>query len=266
VRTWTFLVFNFNQFDVIQNFGRLLYLLPVLKTDVKKIMCYQRKINSRNIKLIQKLSPNNMFFSACSKSLVIGKHLEGKWNVVYNPVKMSFYNITANNNNDSPLIYLSRINKQKGCHIAIEVAKKTNNKLIIAGNIDSDENGLDYFRAYIEPYIDGEQIVYIGEVNDIQKRHHLTNAKAMLFPITWEEPFGIVMIESMACGTPVVAFNCGSVDEVIDEGITGYKVANEEEMIYAISTIKNIDRVYCREHAKKRFDVSVIASNYMTFN
>lgn len=229
-------------------------------------MCYQRKIDSRNIKLINRISPKNMFLTACSNRLISNQQLNGNWNVVYNPVRMAFYSLSIIPHVDSPLIYLGRLNKSKGCHIAIEVAKKTNNKLIIAGNIDLDENGLDYFHNYIEPNIDGKQIVYLGEVNDNQKKMHLGNAKAMLFPITWEEPFGIVMIESMACGTPVVAFDCGSVGEVVDEGITGFKVNNKDEMILAISQIHYIDRASCREHAKKRFDVSVIASNYMALN
>lgn len=261
-----FLLLNFKKFDVVQNFGRLLYFLPILKADVKKVMCYQRKINPRNIKLINSISPKNMFLTACSNRLISEQQQNSKWKVVYNPVRMAFYALSTIPNIDSPLIYLSRLNKSKGCHIAIEVAKKTNNKLIIAGNIDFDENGLDYFRNYIEPNIDGEQIVYIGEVNDIQKKYHLSNAKAMLFPISWEEPFGIVMIESMACGTPVIAFKYGSVEEVVDEGITGFKVNNKEEMIRSVSQVHHIDRAYCRKHAKKRFDVSVIASNYMDIN
>ena len=105
-----------------------------------------------------------------------------------------------------------------------------------------------------------------SEVNDIQKNYYLGKSKAMLFPILWDEPFGIVMIESMATGTPVIAFNRGSVDEVLDEGITGYKVKNENEMCEAVYRIDYIDRNICRQQASQRFDIKVIASNYLSLN
>ncbi len=265
-RTWFFLILNFNKFDIIQNFGRLLYLLPVLKIDVKKIMCYQRTISTTNIYYLDKLFPKNLVLSGCSKDLIADKMLIGNWKVVYNPFNVSFYSACFSNEANAPLIFLSRINKEKGCHIAIRIALQTNNKLVIAGNRAYDGLEAQYFEEYIEPHIDGDQIVYVGEVNDIQKNYYLGKAKAMLFPILWDEPFGIVMIEAMATGTPVIAFNRGSVDEVIDEGITGYKVKNENEMCEAVSRIDLIDRKICREQASQRFDIKVIASNYLSLN
>lgn len=264
INTWTFLFMHHRKFDLIQNFGRLIYFLPVLNLGVKKIMCYQREISIRNINYFIKLPKKNMFLSGCSKDLVSDEDLKGKWKVIYNPVKTLFYDGNFSNNNKKPLIFLSRINKEKGCHIAISVAKKTKNTLIIAGNSTNQGEEGDYFKEFIYPHIDGKQIIYVGEVNDEQKNFYLGNAKAMLFPIIWDEPFGIVMIESMACGTPVIAFNRGSVDEVIDEGITGFKVNNEEEMALAINKIQDIDREICRNQAQKRFDIGVIADNYLS--
>ena len=113
-RTWFFLILNFNKFDVIQNFGRLLYLLPILKIDVKKIMCYQRTISKNNIYHLDKLFPKNLVLSGCSKDLIFDKMLIGNWKVVYNPVNVSFYSPCFSNEANAPLIFLSRINKEKG--------------------------------------------------------------------------------------------------------------------------------------------------------
>ncbi|MBC7687743.1 MAG: glycosyltransferase, partial [Aquabacterium sp.] len=156
-----------------------------------------------------------------------------------------------------------RIEKVKGCHTAIEVARATNNKLIIAGNISPLKDEAIYFKTEIEPFIDGVQIKYIGPVNDEQKNELLGKCKALLFPIEWEEPFGIVMIEAMACGTPVIAYNRGAVDEVIDEGITGFKTNNKQELCKAVDKINVINRAICKEKASSRFDISLVATQYL---
>ena len=121
-----------------------------------------------------------------------------------------------------------------------------------------------YFNEEIQPHIDGVQIKYIGQVNDQQKNEWLGKSKALLMPIEWNEPFGIVMIEAMACGTPVIAFNRGSVNEVVDENITGFKVNNKIEMIAAVNKIDKINRADCRKKAEERFDVKVIAQQYLS--
>jgi glycosyltransferase involved in cell wall biosynthesis len=264
IRTWFFLVRNYHKYDVIQNFGRLLFLVPILKSDIKKIMCYQRHISTRNISILELLSPRKLYLFGCSKNLVEKRMLFGSWNVIYNPINSLNYSYNSVFCEDLPLIFLSRIVFEKGCHIAIEIAKMTNNKLIIAGNKSNLPEDIGYFEKFVLPFIDGKQIVYVGEVDDIQKSNYLRNAKAMLFPILWDEPFGIVMIESMICGTPVIAFNRGSVNEVIDEGVTGFKVNDKNEMANAIFKLSSIDRNICHHHTKSRFDISVIASQYLS--
>lgn len=260
---WKFLWKHRNYFDLIHNFGRLAYLFPVIHHPVKKIMTYGREISSRNIQLINLLKGRNIVFTACSANLLSRVHTSGYWEVVYNAIDFSKYTLRKNVDADAPLIFLGRIEKIKGCHTAIQVAKETNNKLVIAGNISPLEEEREYFEEQIRPYIDGEQIVYAGALNDAQKNEYLGKAKGLLFPIEWNEPFGIVMIEAMACGTPVIGFNRGSVNEVIDEGITGFKVDSYNEMKEAVSKLDTIDRNACRAHAEKRFDVTVIASRYL---
>lgn len=262
-KAWNFLWKHRNEFDLVHNFGRLVYLLPILNHPVKKIMSYQREITSRNVRLTDTLPNTNMFFTGCSQNLVNRAKLTGEWETVYNGCDFAAYQLQHTIKNDAPLIFLGRIEKIKGCHTAIRVAKATGNNLIIAGNISTLPEEKDYYEKEIAPYIDGKQVRYIGQVNDAQKNEWLGVAKAMLFPIEWEEPFGIVMVESMACGTPVIAFNRGSVNEVIDEAITGFKIDTEQQMIDAVKKLGNISRAQCRHHALERFDAGVIAKQYL---
>jgi glycosyltransferase involved in cell wall biosynthesis len=260
---WKFLWKHRNDFDLVHNFGRLAYLLPILHNPVKKIMTYGREISNRNVWIFHKLKGKNIVFTACSGNLLSRVNSAGYWEVVYNSIEFSKYTLKENLGDDAPLIFLGRLARIKGCHNAIVVAKATGNKLIIAGNISPIQKEKLYFENEILPHIDGKQIQYVGALNDTQKNEYLGRAKALLFPIEWNEPFGIVMIEAMACGTPVIAFNKGSVEEVIDEGVTGYKVHSLDEMIEAVKKIGNISRSGCRLQAKKRFDVSVIAKRYL---
>lgn len=262
-KAWHFVFNNRIKFDLIHNFGRLLYLLPVINKNVKKIMSYQREITKKNIEVWEKLPSKNMFFTGCSFDLVNRNFLPGNWSAIHNCCDFNLYTLQSQVLNNAPLIFLGRIERVKGCHTAIAVAKATNNKLIIAGNISQLIEEQNYYEKEIMPHIDGEQIIYIGQVNDTQKNEWLGKSKALLMPIEWNEPFGIVMIEAMACGTPVIAFNMGSVNEVIDENITGFKVSNIEEMQNAINKIHLIDRDACRKKSSENFDVAIIAKKYL---
>ncbi len=261
---WKFLGKHKNDFDLIHNFGRLAYLLPVLNNPVKKIMTYGREIDAKNIFWINKFRNKNIVFTAPSNDCVSTGNVAGKWETIYNAIDFSLYTPVYNLPADAPLIFLSRLDKVKGCHIAIEVAKATGKKLIIAGNISNIAEEKEYFKKKIEPHIDGVLIKYVGTVNDEEKNNYLGQASAMLFPIDVREAFGMVMAESMACGTPVIGFRKGAVDEVIDEGITGFKSNNTEEMITAVEKISTIDRTVCRNTAKSKFDLPVIAKEYLS--
>lgn len=177
-------------------------------------------------------------------------------------------NFTFNKTPKNYLLFLGEISRRKGVDIAIKVAKKTRARLIIAGKIYDRTSGKtqgeesSYFVNEIKPYIDGTQIKYIGEVGYREKVKLLKNAKALLFPIRWEEPFGLVMIEAMACGTPVIAFNRGAVPEVLVDKKTGFIVNTVDEMVEAVKKISKIDRAKCREHVERNFTAKKMVSMY----
>jgi glycosyltransferase involved in cell wall biosynthesis len=261
---WKYLRLNRKNFDLIHNFGRLMYLLPIANSAVKKIMSYQRQVTVGGIKIMTRIPNRNLLFTACSEYCVSTGNIAGKWQAIYNTIDFSSYNLNATINTDAPLIFLGRLDKIKGAHTAIAVAKATNNKLIIAGNKPGTSDNLAYFKDELEPLFDGEQIRYIGAIDDQQKNDYLGKAKALLFPIEWDEPFGIVMIEAMACGTPVIGFKRGAVPEVVNDGITGYIVNNTDEMIAAVNKIDNLSRQECHDIAMGRFNIHKIAEQYLS--
>ena len=260
---WKYLWRNRNNYDLVHNFGRLVYLLPILNRPIKKIMTYGRPVAKKGIRLFNNLPNRNLVFTACSNYCVSTGNIAGKWVTVYNSIDFSQYTATATIANDAPLIFLGRLDKIKGVHTAIKVSKATSSKLWIGGNIPDTDDNYAYYKSEIEPQIDNEQIIYLGALNDEQKNQYLGKARALLFPIEWDEPFGIVMIEAMACGTPVIGFNRGAVPEVVDEGISGFIVNDAEEMIKAIDKVSLIDRIDCRHITQEKFDAKIIAQQYL---
>ncbi len=188
-------------------------------------------------------------------------HTDIKFNYVdtiYNGININ--DLTFNPKPKNYLVWLGRIHYGKGLWNAIHAAKISKEKLIIAGNItcETDE---EYFQS-MKSMIDGKQIRYIGEIGLRGKDDLLRNAKALLFPTIWEEPFGLVMIEAMACGTPVIGFNKGSVSEVIKDGKTGFVVKNDKGMVKAIKNIDKINRTECRKHVEKYFTIEKMVDGY----
>ncbi|SDG42236.1 Glycosyltransferase involved in cell wall bisynthesis [Pedobacter terrae] len=260
---WKFLYQKRKQFDLIHNFGRLAYLIPILNGSVKKIMTYGRPVAQAGIKNITAMANQHLIFTACSNYCVGTGNVAGRWETVYNAIDFSKYKLQKNVEANAPLMFLGRLDKIKGLHTAIQVAKATDNKLWIGGNIPDTADNYQYYKETLEPQFDGEQIIYLGALNDEQKNHYLGKAKALLFPIEWDEPFGMVMVEAMACGTPVIGFRRGSVPEVIANGKNGFIVKNKEAMIQSLQEITTIDRTACRAFAFEKFDVSIIAKQYL---
>jgi glycosyltransferase involved in cell wall biosynthesis len=260
---WKYLRKNRERFDLVHNFGRLIYLLPILNNTVKKIMTYGRPVARGGIKIVNSLPNRNLIFTACSDDCVATGNIKGHWETVYNAIDFSQYELNPKVSADAPLMFLGRLDRIKGAHTAIQVAKATHHRLIIAGNISPTAEDQAYFETAIEPHIDDNEVKYVGPLNDAEKNNWLGQSKALLFPIEWDEPFGMVMIEAMACGTPVIAFKRGSVPEVVEDGITGFIVTNAAGMQEKIAVIDGIDRIRCRRKAIERFNVDVIAGHYL---
>jgi glycosyltransferase involved in cell wall biosynthesis len=158
------------------------------------------------------------------------------------------------------LAFLGRLTSEKGPEAAIRIAKAAEMPLRIAAKIPRGERR--YFEDKLKPQIDGEQVQLVGEVDDTTKERFLGEASALLFPIDWPEPFGLVMIEAMACGTPVIAFPTGSVPEVIDDGLTGFIVNDEVEAVHAIRRLEELDRRKVRARFEGRFTADRMARDY----
>lgn len=259
---WRYLARNKKNFDLIHNFGRLIYLLPVLNNRLKKIMTYGRPVSKIGIKFFTSLPHRNLIFTACSNYCVSTGNISGNWKTIYNAIDFSQYQLKEVVSEHAPLMFLGRLDRIKGVHTAIRVARQTGNRLFIGGNVSHTADNYQYFKTEVEPHIDGQQIIYLGPLNDEAKNEYLGQSKALLFPIEWDEPFGMVMIEAMACGTPVIAFSRGSVPEVITVE-TGVIANGIDEMVEAVSKIKRVDRKQCRESAKNRFDTQIIAKQYL---
>ncbi|GIW42160.1 MAG: glycosyl transferase [Candidatus Binatia bacterium] len=161
---------------------------------------------------------------------------------------------------DSYVLFLGRISPEKRPDSAIRVACRAGVRLRIAAKVDAVDRL--YFEREIRPLLDHPLVEFIGEVDDAAKRELLGNARALLFPVDWPEPFGLVMIEALACGTPVVARRRGSVPEVVEHGRTGFVCETEDEMVEALARIEEIDRAVCRQVFERRFTVEVMASRY----
>ncbi len=180
---------------------------------------------------------------------------------VYNGIKVEDF--IFNNDPDDYLAFLGRISPEKGVVQAIKVAKAAREKLLIAAKIDPVDR--EYWEKKVKPLVDGKQIKFLGELGHKDKVRLLENAKVLLDPINWEEPFGLVMPEAMACGTPVIAPRRASVPEIVVNGKTGFIVSQKHmisEMVKAIKKIDRIKREDCRKHVEKNFTIKKMVDGY----
>lgn len=159
------------------------------------------------------------------------------------------------------LVFLGRISPEKRPDRAIEIAKRAGMRLKIAAKVDDADRA--YFHERIEPLLDHPLVEWVGEVDDTEKTQLLSDAAALLFPIDWPEPFGLVLIEAMACGTPVIAWPHGSVPEVVDDGVTGFVVDAIDAAVRALARVDGLDRRRIRAVFEQRFSSTVMAQNYM---
>lgn len=163
---------------------------------------------------------------------------------------------------DNYVLSLGRVARDKAQGLAVQAALRAEIPIILAGKVDPGDDAA-YFEEAVLPFVDGKNVIFEGEVPDERKRELFAGARALLFPIQWEEPFGLVMIEAMACGTPVIACPRGAVPEVVTEGVNGFLVADVDEMVAAIARLDEISPEACRADVDRRFSTAVMTDNYL---
>lgn len=249
------------RFDLVHSFSRIAYLGPILPLPVAKLMSYQRAISRRTTTAAVRLARGTLEFTAISRQMMEAAPLAGRWHLVPNGVPLDLYEHRATVAPDAPLVFLGRVEMIKGPHLAIAVARGAGRRLVIAGNVPSEHRA--WFDAQIAPAIDGDRIQFIGPVDDRQKNALLGEAAALLMPILWEEPFGIVMAEAMACGTPVIGLARGAVPEVVEHGVTGFVVGTVDEMISAVDRVGAISRDAARARVERLYSGSAVTDGYL---
>jgi len=258
----SYLARNRRRFDIIHSFGRLAALVPMLPLrGVPKIQSYQRPVPWRSVRIAARLAGSSIRFTGCSTSLYAnGPRGTSRWATVFNGAPLATYTPVPSIPPDAPLAFLGRLDPIKGVHHAIAIARAAERRLIIAGPRQSNDRG--YFEREIGPHLSAD-ITYVGELDDRGKNALLGSAAALLMPIEWDEPFGIVMAEALACGTPVIGFPRGSVPEVIRDGLNGYIAKTVPEAAAAVVRLQMIDRRAVRADFEARFSDQAIVSAYL---
>ncbi len=251
--------------DLIHSYSRIAYLLPHLRGRVPLVMSFQRDPTPRTVGLAARLAaPHVLTFTGCSEYIAnCGRPSGGEWYGIPNFADTDALAFSPSVGADAPLVFLSRVESIKGAHWAIEIARRTNQPLLIAGNhAESGEEGR-YWQEQIEPWLGRDGIEYVGPVDDVQKNALLGRARAMVVPIQWDEPFGIVFAEALACGTPVISCPRGALPEIVRPGVDGFLIRSIEEGCEAVTKLGTIDRATCRRRAEEHFSPSAVVARYL---
>lgn len=208
--------------------------------------------NRNNFALLDK--PNIV---TISNSQIVTAHKLNHLGMVYNGLEMKHYPFGAES--EGYLLYVGRISPEKGTHHCVQVARALDARLIIAAKLD--EQNREYFETSVKPFLN-DRITWIGEVDEEERNELMSRSKCLLHPVVFREPFGLTLIESMACGAPVIAFDRGAIPEIVVNGKTGFVVQDVEGMIDAVEELDSIDREACRKHSLENFNAQKMADGY----
>jgi len=253
---------------LVHSFGRLAALLPVLPVRrLPKIQSYHRSpVPWAGVRNATRLAGASLCFTACSASVYRERPshdpLGGRWHTIHNAVEIDKYRFVARVSAEAPFVFLGRLERIKGVHHAIAIARAAGRALVIAGPRAEAGPEAEYFDRQVAPAIDGSAVRYVGPVDDAQKSDLLGTAVALLMPVEFDETFGLVMIEAMACGTPVVAFARGGIPEVIRDGVNGVLCRTAEGAVAAAGRLDRIDRAGVRADCEARFSDDAMVSAY----
>ena len=248
----------------MHSFSRLAYLAPLLRASVPKVMSYQRHTGGRQLSWAARLGGRSLQFTGCSEFIAsMGRATAGTWTAIPNFVEPERIDYVPAVAPDAPLLFLSRVESIKGPDLAIAIARASGRKILIAGNHASVGPERTFWDHAIVPHLGRDGIEYVGEVGDSAKNALLGRAAALVVPIQWDEPFGLVMIEAMACGAPVLGVRRGSVGEVVDVGVTGYTASSPEGLVECVPAALALDRRKVRERGEARFGYRAMVQGYL---
>ena len=260
LNNWTLLLLGLaydlqDEFDIIHDHLSPLSLPVANLATTPVVATAHGAFNADNRKLFQTLrGPHVVTISEAQIYPLPGINHSG---TVYNGLSMEHY--PFGEQGEEYLLNVGRICMEKGTHVAIETAQQLDLPLIIAAKLDKLDQ--PYFREYVEPNL-SDRVQWIGEVGEDERNNLMSRARAFLHPVAWREPFGLTLIEAMACGCPVVAFNRGSIPEIIETGKTVLVVEDVEGMVEAVLAVGQIDRAACRAHALKNFSAAKMTDGY----
>lgn len=250
--------------DVVHSFSRLGYLLPTLATRQPVVMSYQRHTGGRQLAFAARLGGRTLRFTGCSEFICgMGRPQGGEWIAVPNFVELEKFTFVSQVPGDAPLVFLSRVDDIKGPDLAIAIARRAGRRLLIAGNHATSGPQADFFHREVEPHLGRDGVEWIGEVDDVRKNELLGRAAAMIVPIRWNEPFGIVFPEALACGTPVITCARGALPEIVQPGRTGYFITDIDDGVDAVRRLGELDRSACRRDVENRFSLDRVAPRYL---
>lgn len=245
---WTLFFHNLTKTPVIHTMHNPLYRTNADANKDDRLRLFMEEAKRTNI----------TFISQSAKDQAMLEFPEKRSRIIYNGIDLSHFKF--NKYGGDHFVWIARVNKHKGVENAITAAEKLGVKLILAGRIDPTQT--EYFDTYIKPHLN-EKIQYVGELTEEQLSDFYGPAKACLYPIEWEEPFGLVVAESMACGTPVIAYRRGSMPELIEDGKNGFVIdSNMDLLVEAMKKVDQIDRTLVRQQVEEKFSKERMVENY----
>jgi glycosyltransferase involved in cell wall biosynthesis len=250
-------------FDIVNCFGPAKLAVPTLTLGQPTLLSFHSPISRDTMTIAARLGRKKVFFSAVSDAMRPGTFGSDHWRTIYNGIDTDLYRFQRHVDGEAPFVFLGRMDPDKGPHVAIQIASRLGRRLILAGNLDPSHRA--FFDREIRPHLGGASVSYIGPVTDAEKNILLGSAKAILCPINWDEPFGLVAIEAMACGTPVIAFRRAAFPEIISDGTTGILGDDLDELCKRAPLLESIDRASVRQAVESRFGASVMTRSHLDY-
>jgi glycosyltransferase involved in cell wall biosynthesis len=255
VRQWSLVRWHARRADVIVGFWREDFLLGAVPRRCRLIMTYHDPVSESRLRPLPRTLRTSVSDDQRSNLT------SGAWVTVHNGVDTDYFT-PAPERSGGYVAFLGRLSPEKGVDTAIRAARAVGVPLRIGGNLPDSREARSAFEAQVRPSL-GDGVQWLGELDDHQKRKLLRGADALLFPIRWREPFGLVMAEALACGTPVIAMRAGATPEVVRHGETGFLCDDEQAMVQAVRRITEIDRQVCRRDAVERFSEHRMVRDYL---